>query len=86
MCKLMKKLYMSVAIGLVVYSVGFFAVVPTRILTANSELWFVRDFSRGLYDVLYWSWVGKLDRSNIIREVWNGNTLFWCGEIESCTL
>lgn len=74
------------AIALFIYALGFFAIAPIRMLVGGGQVWFGTHLSEKVYNTLYWSWVEDVSQENIIRRAWNSNLLYWCENIESCTV
>jgi len=69
---------------MVAYFLLFFAIQPLVMISAG--VWPINYIVGFFYDVYFWSWVGRLDESNIIFEIWTNVGEYWCGRVESCSI
>ncbi|MCO4798717.1 MAG: hypothetical protein KC484_05860 [Colwelliaceae bacterium] len=84
--KVGKRIKKGLAYFFVFYVLLFFAIAPMRNVVTEWQTHIGMKIIGYTQKYLYWSWVGKLEEENIIREIWSSNQLYWCIQSESCSV
>ena len=82
----MRKVKWILPVLIAVYVAGFFLYAPVHMTAISFDSPSLARAASACDDVLYYSWISKLDQHNLLVTVRHRNIVFWCGRFESCTV
>ena len=81
----MKKAAITLGVLLGVYCSLFFLWAPINMMGVKYQQPWLMNLSYRYDALANSSWVGRLNRDNIIFKARYNNTIFWCNHFERCT-